>query len=64
MSAGRVRRVAATGAAALALAVLAAALAGPTVGLFSGTRPASLGFAGGRFADGGWRPNWVSSTSG
>jgi uncharacterized protein (DUF1499 family) len=63
VSAGRVRRVAATGAAALALAVLAAALAGPTVGLFSGTRPASLGFSGGRYADGGWRPNWVSSTA-
>jgi uncharacterized protein (DUF1499 family) len=33
------------------------------MGLFSGTRPADLGFAAGRFADGDWRPNWVSSTA-
>jgi len=56
------RRKAAVALAAAALAVAAAALAGPAVGLFSGSRPASLGFAGGRFAPGDWRPNWVSST--
>jgi uncharacterized protein (DUF1499 family) len=32
------------------------------MGLFSGTRPADLGFAQGQFAAGDWRPNWVSST--
>ena len=49
-------------AAALFLAGAATALFGPSVGLFSGTRPAALGFSGGRFAPGDWRPNWVSST--
>lgn len=61
MSAGRRRRGAAIVLAALALAAAALA-AGPSVGLFSGSRPAALGFAGGRFAAGDWRPNWVSST--
>ena len=63
MTAGRARRLAITGIAALVLAGLAAVLAGPSMGLFSGSRPASLGFQAGRFADGGWRPNWVSSTA-
>jgi len=57
------RRRAAVALVAAALAAAAAALAGPAVGLFSGSRPASLGFAGGRFAPGDWRPNWVSSTA-
>jgi uncharacterized protein (DUF1499 family) len=47
----------------LGIAVLAiGVLAGSAMGLFSGTRPADLGFAQGRFAPGDWRPNWVSST--
>jgi uncharacterized protein (DUF1499 family) len=50
------------GIAALALAGLAAVLIGPSLGLFSGTRPVGLGYSGGRFAEGDWRPNWVSST--
>ncbi len=58
----RARRAAAIAAAALALAVAAAVLAGPSLGLFSGTRPATLGYSQGRFAPGDWRPNWVSST--
>jgi uncharacterized protein (DUF1499 family) len=58
----RALRAAAAAAAALVLAGAAAALIGPEVGLFSGTRPATLGFSGGRFAPGDWRPNWVSST--
>lgn len=57
------RRAAAIAAAALALAAGAAVLAGPSLGLFSGSRPASLGFSAGRFAPGDWRPNWVSSTA-
>jgi uncharacterized protein (DUF1499 family) len=57
------RRGAAAALVALALAAAAAALAGPAMGLFSGSRPATLGFAGGRFAPGDWRPNWVSSTA-
>ena len=62
MSPGRARRIAMIGIAALAFAGLAAVLLGPSLGLFTGSRPASLGFAGGRFVEGGWRPNWVSST--
>jgi uncharacterized protein (DUF1499 family) len=58
----RAGRAVAIGIAALAIVALAAAVIGPTVGLFSGTRPASLGFQNGRFADGDWRPNWVSTT--
>lgn len=63
MTGGGWRRRAAVALVAAALAAAAAALAGPAVGLFSGSRPASLGFAGGRFAPGDWRPNWVSSTA-
>lgn len=59
----RARRAAAIAVAAVVLAGGAAALLGPSVGLFSGTRPAAPGFAGGRFAPGDWRPNWVSSTA-
>jgi len=59
----RALRAAAIGGAALVLAGGAAALLGPSVGLFSGTRPSALGFSGGRFAPGDWRPNWVSSTA-
>ena len=63
MTAGRARRSAMIGIAALALAGLAAVLVGASMGLFSGSRPATLGFSGGRFADGDRRPNWVSSTA-
>jgi uncharacterized protein (DUF1499 family) len=59
---GRAGRVAGAAAAALALAGILAVTAGPAMGLFSGSRPSALGFAGGRFAEGDWRPNWVSST--
>ncbi|HQY48650.1 MAG TPA: DUF1499 domain-containing protein [Usitatibacteraceae bacterium] len=62
MTGGGWRRRAAVALAAAVLAATAVALAGPAVGLFSGSRPDSLGFAGGRFAPGDWRPNWVSST--
>ena len=62
MNLRRVGRAALIGIAALALVAIAAAVIGPTMGLFSGTRPTALGFPGGRFADGDWRPNWVSST--
>jgi uncharacterized protein (DUF1499 family) len=58
----RAARAGVIGVAALALAGLAAVLIGPSLGLFSGSRPAALGYAGGRFAEGDWRPNWVSST--
>jgi len=58
----RARRAAVTGIAALALAGALAVAIGPSMGLFSGSLPAALGFAGGRFAGGDWRPNWVSST--
>ena len=63
MTAGRARRRAVTGIAALAVAGVAAVAIGPFVGLFAGSRPAAPGFADGRFADGDWRPNWVSSTA-
>ncbi len=63
MTAGRGRRLALAGALVLAAAAAGAGLAGPAMGLFSGSRPTTLGFAGGRFADGDWRPNWVSSTA-
>ena len=32
------------------------------MGLFSGSRPANLGFNAGKFAPPGWKPNSVSST--
>lgn len=32
------------------------------MGLFSGSRPANLGFNAGKFAPPGWKPNCVSST--
>jgi uncharacterized protein (DUF1499 family) len=51
------------GVVALALVSLGAVTVGSAMGLFAGSRPATLGFSGGRFADGDWRPNWVSSTA-
>ena len=62
MTPRRVARAGVIGVAALALAGLAAVLIGPSLGLFSGSRPAALGYSDGRFAEGDWRPNWVSST--
>jgi uncharacterized protein (DUF1499 family) len=56
-------RAAALAAAALALAGGLLAAGAAAMGLFSGSRPSTLGFSGGRFADGDWRPNWVSSTA-
>lgn len=35
---------------------------GQPMGLFSGSRPANLGYASGKFAPPGWKPNCVSST--
>jgi len=58
----RASRAALIGIAALALAGLAATFLGAALGLFSGSRPADLGFSQGRFAPGDWRPNWVAST--
>lgn len=52
----------------LLLIALAAALAavefygGQPMGLFSGSRPANLGYADGKFAPPPWKPNCVSST--
>ncbi len=52
----------------LALIALAAALAGieyfggQPMGLFSGSRPANLGFNAGKFSPPSWKPNSVSST--
>ena len=63
MTAGRARRRAVTGIAALAVAGVAAVAIGPFVGLFAGSRPAAPGFAAGGCAEGGWRPKWVSSTA-
>lgn len=63
MTFARAARATMLGVAALALASLVAVIAGSTLGLFAGKRPANLGFAAGRFADGDWRPNWVSSTA-
>lgn len=62
MSLRRAARAGVAGVAALVLAGLAVVLIGPSLGLFSGSRPATLGYSGGRFAEGDWRPNWVSST--
>ncbi len=52
----------------LALVALVAAIAGieyfggQPMGLFSGSRPANLGFSAGKFAPPSWKPNCVSST--
>lgn len=52
----------------LVLIALAAALAGieyfggQPMGLFSGSRPANLGFNAGKFSPPSWKPNSVSST--
>ena len=62
MNLRRAGRAAALAAGALVAAGVLAFALGPSMGLFSGSRPATLGFAGGRFAEGDWRPNWVSST--
>lgn len=35
---------------------------GQPMGLFAGSRPAALGFNGGKFAPPSWKPNCVSST--
>lgn len=62
MSGGRRAHLALIAVTALALVSLLAVLVGPKVGLFSGSRPANLGYSQGRFlADGDRRPNWVSS---
>ncbi len=57
------RRVAGFAAIAIASVALAAVLVGPSVGLFSGSPPDVTGFSGGRFAEAGAKPNWVSSTA-
>jgi len=63
VSARRVLRVTAIALAVLALAAAGGAWIGATMGLFSGKRPAGLGFDGARFqAPGDWKPNWVAST--
>lgn len=49
----------------IAVAGLVAAIeyfGGQPMGLFSGSRPANLGFVGGKFAPPSWKPNCVSST--
>ena len=52
----------------LGLVLLAAALVaveyagGQQMGLFSGSRPANLGFTNGKFSPPSWKPNCVSST--
>lgn len=49
----------------LGVVVLLAALglaAAVALGWTAGTRPAALGFKGGTFPAGDWKPNWVSST--
>jgi len=58
--AGRARRVLAALGVLAALAGLAVAI-GASMGLFSGSRPADLGLAGGKLRGGDGRPNWVSS---
>ncbi|APV52378.1 hypothetical protein BWI17_09310 [Betaproteobacteria bacterium GR16-43] len=48
---------------ALALLACVGAFIGASMGLFTGKRPAGLGFADGRFkTPPAWTPNWVSST--
>ncbi len=64
MNARRVLRGVAIVIAVVALLAAAGALIGASMGLFSGKRPAGLGFDGARFkAVGDWKPNWVSSTA-
>ena len=63
MTLARAARATMLGVAALALVSLLAVIGGSSFGLFAGKRPATLGFSAGRFADGDWRPNWVSSTA-
>jgi uncharacterized protein (DUF1499 family) len=64
MNARRVMRGTAIVLAGLALLAAAGAWLGASMGLFSGKRPAGLGFDGTRFrAEASWKPNWVSSTA-
>ena len=64
MNARRVLRGTAIVLVALALLAAAGAWIGASMGLFSGKRPAGLGFDGTRFrAEASWKPNWVSSTA-
>lgn len=63
MSGGARTRAVVVAIAVIAVGGLAAVLAGPPTGLLSGSRPVVTGFADGKFADGDWRPNWVSSTA-
>lgn len=58
--AGRASRALAAAGVLAALAGLVVAIGAP-MGLFSGSRPADLGVAGGKLRGGDWRPNWVSS---
>ena len=63
MNARRVLRGTAIVLAALALLAAACTWIGASMGLFSGKRPAGLGFDGTRFrAEASWKPNWVGST--
>ncbi len=63
MNARRVLRVAAMVLVAVALLACVGAFIGASMGLFTGKRPAGLGFGEGRFkAPPAWTPNWVSST--
>jgi uncharacterized protein (DUF1499 family) len=64
MNARRVLRGTAIVLAVLALLAAAGTWIGASMGLFSGKRPAGLGFDGTRFrAEASWKPNWVSSTA-
>ncbi len=63
MTLAQAARATLIGVAAVALLSLGAVAVGSATGLFAGSRPAALGFAGGRFAEGDGRPNWVSSTA-
>ena len=64
MNARRVLRGTVIVLAVLALLAAAAIGIGASMGLFSGKRPAGLGFDGSQFrAEASWKPNWVSSTA-
>jgi uncharacterized protein (DUF1499 family) len=64
MNARRVLRGTAIVLAVLALLAAVGAVLGASMGLFSGKRPAGLGFDGTSFrAAPSWKPNWVSSTA-